>query len=90
MTNTDTTKMRGYKGTFVINDVVVRTGLSATAIQVTADTIFTTLKIAGVDALASQIGTPASAVKPCVMTAPEGSVYTDITLASGQVVIVKA
>ena len=90
MTNSDTTKIRGYKGTFVINDATARTGLSATAIQVTADAVFSVLKIGGVDALASQIGTPASAVKPCVMTAPEGSVYTDITLTSGQVVIVKS
>lgn len=89
MTNTDTTKIRANKGTFVINNAAAHTGLSAKAIQVTADTIFSVLKINGVDALASQIATPASAVKPCIMTCNENQVYSDITLTSGQIVLTK-
>jgi len=89
MTNSDTNVMRGSQGTFVINDATATTGLKAKAIQVTADTIFSVLKVNGVDALAQHVKVPGNVVKPCVMTVNEDFVFSDITLVSGQVVIVR-
>lgn len=76
------------QGTIVVNDTTEKT-TTFDAIFVLEDTVFNSIKIAGVDKKAELITTPATAVKAGAMLRASGArKFSGVKLTSGSVVII--
>jgi len=81
-------EMALQNGTIVINDATEYTN-DIDAIYVSEDTIFTSIKVLGVDAKATYITTPGSTIKAGVIIAPlRGSKFSGVQLTSGSIVAI--
>ena len=75
-------------GTIVVNDTTEYTN-DIDAIYVAEDTVFSSIKVLGVDAKSTYISTPATPIKAGVIIAPlRGSKFTGVQLTSGSVVAI--
>lgn len=75
-------------GTHIVNDATEYTN-SIDAIYVAEETVFTSIKVLGVDAKATYISTPATPIKAGVIIAPlRGQSFSGVTLASGSIVAI--
>jgi predicted methyltransferase len=80
--------MAASQGSYVVNDTTELTK-DFDAIMTLEDTVFTSLKIGGVDALADFVSTPANTVKAgAIIRTTDDTVFSGVELASGSVVIV--
>ena len=78
----------GSQGTYVVNDTTEFTGIFD-AIVVLEDTVFSSIKIAGVDSKSDYISTPGTAVKAGAMIRPQNGVaFSGVQLTSGSVILV--
>ena len=75
------------QGSFIVNDTVEKTTIHD-AIVVLEDTIFTSIKISGVDVKATYIADTAVAVKAGSIIRPIDGVFSSVQLASGSVALV--
>ena len=76
------------KGTYIVNDATEATK-TADAIVVLEDTVFTSIKIGGVDAKSNYISTPATAVKAGAIITPTGNLqFSGLQLTSGSVALI--
>ena len=76
------------QGTIVVNDTTEKT-VTFDAIFVLEDTVFNSIKIAGVDVKAELITTPGTAVKAGAMLRASGArKFSGVKLTSGSVVII--
>jgi hypothetical protein len=81
-------KMTASKGSIVVNDTDEVTR-PFSAVMVLEDTVFATLKIAGTDALADYVTTPATAVKAGAIIVPmDSKKFSGVDLTSGSVIII--
>lgn len=77
------------RGTFILNDTNEKTGIFD-AIVVLEDTVFNTIKIAGVDKKSDYIAAPATAVKAGAIITPTGVLqFSAVDLTSGSVALVR-
>lgn len=77
-------------GTFILNNTNEYKG-SIDAIVVLEDTVFNSVKIAGVDVKSSYIGKPATAVKAgAILTPTADQKFSGVDLTSGSVALVLA
>lgn len=88
MADLNTYRNEGGGGTYVVNDTAVHT-LNFETIQITTTTVIASLKIDGVEDVTNQISTPANSVEGGVITVPYGSIFTEIQLSSGVVILGK-
>lgn len=76
------------QGTIVVNDTNEKT-VTCDAIFVLEDTVFNSIKVAGVDIKADLISTPATAVKAGAMLRASGArKFSGVDLVSGSVVLI--
>lgn len=76
------------QGTIVVNDTNEKT-VTHDAIFVLEDTVFNSIKVAGVDVKADLISTPATAVKAGAMLRASGArKFSGVDLVSGSVVLI--
>lgn len=75
------------KGVYVCNDTTEVTK-TISAIAVLEDTVFSAIKVGGVDAKASYISTPATAIKAGAIITGVGVNFSGVTLTSGSVVLI--
>ena len=76
------------QGSYVVNDATEATK-SFDCLMVLEDTIFTTLKIGGVDKLSEYVSTPATAVKAgCIIRAKDAGKFSGVQLTSGSVMLI--
>jgi hypothetical protein len=76
------------QGTIVVNDTNEKT-VTHDAIFVLEDTVFNSIKVAGVDIKADLISTPGTAVKAGAMLRASGArKFSGVDLASGSVVLI--
>ena len=76
------------QGTIVVNDTTEKT-VTFDAIFVLEDTVFNTIKVAGVDIKADIITTPGTAVKAGAMLRASGArKFSAVDLTSGSVVLI--
>lgn len=76
------------QGTIVVNDTNEKTVMHD-AIFVLEDTVFNSIKVAGVDIKADLISTPGTAVKAGAMLRASGArKFSGVDLASGSVVLI--
>ena len=76
------------RGVYIVNDATEVTK-TITGIFVLEDTVFTTLKVAGADVLASYVSTPATAVKAgAYITTLDGQQFSGVDLTSGSVALI--
>jgi hypothetical protein len=76
------------QGTIVVNDTNEKT-VTHDAIFVLEDTVFNSIKVAGVDIKADLISTPATAVKAGAMLRASGArKFSGVDLVSGSVVLI--
>ena len=75
------------KGVYVCNDTTEVTK-TISAIAVLEDTVFSAIKVGGVDAKASDISTPATAIKAGAIITGVGVNFSCVTLTSGSVVLI--
>lgn len=88
MSSTDTSVVAASQGTFIVNNTTEKTILHD-AIVVLEDTIFASIKIAGVDVKAEYIGTPGTAVKAGAIIRPTNArQFSAVDLTSGSVCLV--
>ena len=88
MSSTDTSVMAASQGTFILNNTTEKTILHD-AIVVLEDTVFASIKIAGVDVKAEYIGTPGTAVKAGAIIRPTNArQFSAVDLTSGSVILV--
>ena len=80
-------KLVAGKGVYICNDTTEVTKVMD-GIFVLEDTVFSTLKVEGVDALSSYVSTPATAIKAGAYIRPlDGAKFSGVTLTSGSVAI---
>jgi hypothetical protein len=80
-------KVSGTGGFKLLTGTGAHTSLTGYAIVANTDTVFTVFKIDGVDSMAKQ-GLASQTIKAgAYLPVPEGSVITDITMASGDCLI---
>lgn len=85
---TDNEILIAGQGTYILNDTTEFTG-NFDAIVVLEDTVFTTIKIAGIDVKSSYIAAPATAVKAGAIIRPTSAQkFSGVELTSGSVAIV--
>ena len=78
----------GLQGTKVVNDVTELTQDFDTIVTL-EDTVFTSIKIGGVDVKGEYVTTPATAVKAGAIIRPtQNQVFSGVQLTSGSVAIV--
>ena len=82
----NTHRTEAANGTFVVNDTNAHI-LNFNTIQITASTVILALKIGGVDVTANYISTITNAVSGGVITCPYGTTFSEIQLASGEVIL---
>jgi hypothetical protein len=88
MSSTDISVISANQGTFIVNDTTEKTA-SHDAIVVLEDTVFTSIKIGGVDVKDEYISTPGTAVKAGAIIRPyDAKKFSGVQLASGSVAIV--
>ena len=88
MSSTDTSVMAASQGTFIVNDTTEKEILHD-AIVVLEDTVFASIKIAGVDVKAEYIGTPGTAVKAGAIIRPtDARKFSAVDMTSGSVYLV--
>ena len=76
------------EGTYIVNDATEVTKIIE-AIVVLEDTVFSSIKIGGVDAKASYISTPATAVKSWAIIRPvDAQQFSGVQLTSGSVALI--
>ena len=81
-------KLVANKGVYICNDTTEVTN-TIDGIFVLEDTVFSTLKVGGVDALSSYVSTPATAVKAgAYITALDGVKFSGVTLTSGSIALI--
>jgi hypothetical protein len=79
----------GSNGTFILNNTAEKT-YKCRAIVVLQDTVFTSIKIAGVDVKSTYIAAPATAIKAgAIITPADGKIFERVALTSGSVALVK-
>jgi len=79
----------GRQGVTIVNDTTELTA-DIKAIYVLEDTVFASLKIAGVDVKATYISTPATAVKAGALIVPMGGAdFSGVDLTSGSVAVIR-
>jgi hypothetical protein len=77
------------KGTFIVNNTAEFTA-TMDMIVVLQDTVFSSIKIGGVDKKTEYIATPATAVKAGAIIKPKSDLqFSGVTLTSGSVAIVR-
>lgn len=77
-----------FQGSYVVNDTTDAV-ISCDGLLVLEDTVFTTLKIGGVDKLSEYVSTPATAVKAGAFIRPKsGARFSSVQLTSGSVILV--
>lgn len=85
---TDNEILIAKKGTFVLNNTTEKT-VNINAIVVLEDTVFSSIKIAGVDVKSTYIATPATAVKAGAIIRPTNAQqFSGVKLTSGSVILV--
>lgn len=85
---TDNEILIAGQGTYILNDTTEFTG-NFDAVVVLEDTVFTTIKIAGIDVKSSYIAAPATAVKAGAIIRPTSAQkFSGVELTSGSVAIV--
>jgi hypothetical protein len=88
--NTDNDILIANQGTFVVNNTVEKT-VTINAIVVLEDTVFNTIKIAGVDVKSTYIAAPATAVKAgAIIRATKSQQFSGVKLTSGSVLLILA
>ena len=75
------------QGTFMVNDTVEKT-TNFDVIVVLSNTIFTSIKVGGVDIKATLIADPTEALKPGAIIRVNEGQFSGIQLTSGQVALV--
>ena len=76
------------QGTIIVNDTTEKT-VTHDAIFLLEDTIFTSIKVAGVDIKSELITTPGTAVKAgAMLRATDNRQFSGVTLASGSVALI--
>lgn len=76
------------QGTIVVNDTTEKT-VTFDAIFVLEDTVFNTIKVAGVDIKSEIITTPSTAVKAgAMLRASKGRKFSAVDLTSGSVILI--
>ena len=76
------------QGTFIVNNTIEKT-VDHDAIVVLEDTVFSAIKIAGVDVKSSYIAAPATAVTAGAIIRPlNDNKFSGVTLTSGSVILV--
>jgi hypothetical protein len=85
---TDNEILIAKKGTFVLNNTTEKT-VNVNAIVVLEDTVFSSIKIAGVDVKSTYIAAPATAVKAGTIIRPTNAQqFSGVKLTSGSVILV--
>ena len=85
---TDNEILIAKKGTFVLNNTTEKT-VNVNAIVVLEDTVFSSIKIAGVDVKSTYIAAPATAVKAgAIIRATNAQQVSAVKLTSGSVILV--
>jgi hypothetical protein len=88
--NTDNDILIANQGTFVVNNTVEKT-VTINAIVVLEDTVFNTIKIAGVDVKSTYIAATGTAVKAgAIIRATAAQQFSGVRLTSGSVALVLA
>lgn len=88
MSSTDISVISANQGTFIVNDTTEKTAFHD-AIVVLEDTIFTSIKIAGVDVKDEYISTPATPIKAGAIIRPyDAKKFSGVQLTSGSVALV--
>ena len=88
ISSTDSSVMAAGQGTFIVNDTTEKEILHD-AIVVLEDTVFASIKIAGVDVKSEYIGTPGTAVKAGAIIRPtDARKFSAVDLTSGSVCLV--
>ena len=76
------------QGTFIVNNTVEKV-VAHDAIAVLEDTVFSSIKVAGVDVKSTYIAATATAVKAGAIIRPiNGAKFSGVTLTSGSVCLV--
>jgi hypothetical protein len=76
------------QGSYIVNDTTESTK-SFDCLQVLEDTVFTSLKVGGVDKLSEYVSTPATAVKAgAIIRAKNADKFSGVQLTSGSVTLV--
>lgn len=80
----------GNRGVIIVNDATEYTPTEGIdSIMVLEDTVFNTLKIAGVDVLSTYVTTPATAVKAgALIVAKDVARFSAVDLTSGSVAVI--
>ncbi len=87
MANTATELMAVTQGSYIVNDTTEATKTHDT-ILVLEDTVFTSIKIGGVDVKSTYISTPGTAVKAGAIIRPTDGKFSGVQLTSGSVMLV--
>lgn len=87
MANTAIEIMAVAQGSYIVNDTTEATKTHDT-ILVLEDTVFTSIKIGGVDVKSTYISTPGTAVKAGAIIRPIDGKFSGVQLASGSVMLV--
>lgn len=80
--------LTAQQGTFIVNDTVEKT-VNHDAIMVLEDTVFSSIKVSGVDVKSTYIAATGTAVKAGAIIRPlNGAKFSGVTLTSGSVCLV--
>jgi len=80
--------LTAQQGTFIVNNTVAKT-VNHDAIIVLEDTVFSAIRVAGVDVKSTYIAATGTAVKAGAMIRPiNGAKFSSVTLTSGSVCLV--
>ncbi len=80
--------LTAQQGTFIVNNTVAKT-VNHDAIIVLEDTVFSAIRVAGVDVKSTYIAATGTAVKAGAMIRPiNGAKFSGVTLTSGSVCLV--
>lgn len=80
--------LTAQQGTFIVNNTVEKV-VAHDAIMVLQDTVFSSIKVAGVDVKSTYIAATGTAVKAGAIIRPiNGSKFSAVTLSSGSVCLV--
>ena len=80
--------LTAQQGTFIVNNTVEKT-VNHDAIMVLEDTVFSSIKVAGVDVKSTYIAATGTAVKAGAIIRPlSGAKFSGVTLTSGSVCLV--
>jgi hypothetical protein len=80
--------LTAQQGTFIVNNTVAKT-VDHDAIVVLEDTVFSAIRVAGVDVKSTYIAATATAVKAGAIIRPlNGAKFSGVTLTSGSVILV--